>query len=97
MRHYHKRYGALNEESGDAVDAVPRQSLKVPSGTGSISSYQSAPRRDPDLVRTLSRRESVATMAWKRMKKMKEDTGVNFFFLMLPCFGFIVNFQTCDK
>lgn len=75
MRHYHKRYGALNEESGDAVDAVPRRSLKVPSGTGSISSYQSAPQPDPDLVRTLSRRESVATMAWKRMKKMKEDTG----------------------
>ena len=90
MRHYHKRYGALNEESGDVVDAVPRRSLKVPSGTGSISSYQSAPQPDPDLVRTLSRRESVATMAWKRMKKMKEDTGVNFFFfnaslLWFPC------------
>lgn len=74
-RHYHKRYGALIETPEDAVDNFARRGKQVPSGTGSISSYQSSHPPDPNLVRTLSRRQSVATMAWKRMKKMKEDTG----------------------
>ncbi|PFX30963.1 inactive rhomboid protein 1-like isoform X1 [Stylophora pistillata] len=74
-RHYHKRYGALIEKPEDVVDSFPHGSLRVPGGRESLSSYQGTLKPDPDLLRTLSRRESVATMAWKRMKKMKEDTG----------------------
>ena len=73
-RHYHKRYGALIDE--DAVDAALPQGKR---GTaGSVSSYQSSRQMqaDPNLVRTLSRRESVASLAWKKVKKMKDEPGV---------------------
>lgn len=74
-RHYHKRYGALVEE-GDAVDGAMQRGKS--SGAGSISSYQSSRhmQADPNLVRTLSRRESVASLAWKKVRKMREEPGV---------------------
>ncbi|XP_078347167.1 inactive rhomboid protein 1-like isoform X1 [Oculina patagonica] len=74
-RHYHKRYGALVEDREDAVDNFPQSAKRGMSGTGSISSYQSSHPPDPDLVRTMSRRQSVASMAWKRVKKIKDDPG----------------------
>ena len=75
-RHYHKRYGALVEE--DAVDGAMQRGKS--SGAGSISSYQSSRhmQADPNLVRTLSRRESVASLAWKKVRKMREEPGVIF-------------------
>lgn len=77
-RHYHKRYGALVEE--DAVDGAMQRGKS--SGAGSISSYQSSRhmQADPNLVRTLSRRESVASLAWKKVRKMREEPGVIFFY-----------------
>ena len=75
-RHYHKRYGALVEGPEDAVDNVPQSGKQATSRTASISSYQSSHAPDPDIVRTLSRRQSVASMAWKRVKKVKDDPGV---------------------
>lgn len=78
-RHYHKRYGLLfDAHAEDAVDNFPQSGKRGTIGTGSISSYQSSHPPDPDLVRTMSRRESVATMAWKKMKKIKNDPGVPF-------------------
>ncbi|XP_020605448.1 inactive rhomboid protein 1-like isoform X2 [Orbicella faveolata] len=75
-RHYHKRYGLLfDAHAEDAVDNFPQSGKRGTIGTGSISSYQSSHPPDPDLVRTMSRRESVATMAWKKMKKIKNDPG----------------------
>ena len=82
-RHYHKRYGRLVGTPEDAVDNFPQSGKHGTMGTGSISSYQSSHPPDPDLVRTMSRRESVATMAWKKMKKIKNDPGVPF---ILTCF-----------
>ncbi|KAM7438854.1 hypothetical protein ABFA07_011688 [Porites harrisoni] len=72
-RHYHKRYGALVE--GDAVDGAMQRGKS--SGAGSISSYQSSRhmQADPNLVRTLSRRESVASLAWKKVRKMRDEPG----------------------
>lgn len=75
-RHYHKRYGALVEGPEDAVDNFPQSAKRGTSGTASISSYQSSHPPDPNLVRTMSRRQSVASMAWKRVKKIKDDPGV---------------------
>ena len=72
-RHYHKRYGALLGHD-DAVDAAPQPGKR--SGAGSVSSYQSSRQADPHLMRTLSRRESVASLAWKKVKKMKDDPTV---------------------
>jgi len=74
-RHYHKRYGLLVDGSEDSVDNVPQSGKH---GTiGSISSYQSSHPPNPDLVRTMSRRQSVATMAWNKVKKIKTDPGVS--------------------
>lgn len=72
-RHYHKRYGALSgfDDATDGVPQLGKQSTLT--GTGSLSSYQSSRQHDPNLMRTLSRRESVATLAWKKVKKMKDD------------------------
>lgn len=67
-RHYHKRYGALLDPD-DVVDGIPGRR----GAAGSISSYQSSRQADPNLMRTLSRRESVASLAWKKVKKMKDD------------------------
>ncbi|KAK2564062.1 Inactive rhomboid protein 1 [Acropora cervicornis] len=72
-RHYQKRYGALVGFE-DEIDGVPQLSKQTTvRGMGSISSYQSSRQHDPNLMRTLSRRESVASLAWKKVKKMKED------------------------
>lgn len=70
-RHYHKRYGALLDPD-DVVDGIPGRH----GAAGSISSYQSSRQADPNLMRTLSRRESVASLAWKKVKKMKDDPTV---------------------
>lgn len=70
-RHYLKRYGALVEDETDGVPQLSKQSSAT--GTVSISSYQSSRQHDPNLMRTLSRRESVASLAWKKVKKMKDD------------------------
>lgn len=72
-RHYQKRYGALVGFE-DEIDGVPQLSKQTTvTGMGSISSYQSSRQHDPNLMRTLSRRESVASLAWKKVKKMKDD------------------------
>lgn len=62
----------------DAVDGAMQRGKS--SGAGSISSHQSSRymQADPNLVRTLSRRESVASLAWKKVRKMKEEPGVIF-------------------
>lgn len=75
-RHYQKRYGALVGFE-DEIDGVPQLSKQTKViGIGSISSNQSSSQQDPNLMRTLSRRESVASLAWKKVKKMKDDPMV---------------------
>ena len=75
-RHYSRRYGALVETAEDTVDASS-QAERPSAVAGSISSFQSFHPHDPALVRTLSRRQSVANMAWKRMRKMKDGAAVS--------------------
>ena len=74
-RHYHKRYGALLAHD-DIVDGVPQPGKRSAAGSVSSASYQSSRQADPHLMRTLSRRQSVASLAWKKVKSMKDDPTV---------------------
>lgn len=74
-RHYGKRYGGLADVVQDAVDAA--KSKRTPRVPSVSSVYSNASTTDPTLVRTKSRRQSVAKMAWKGLKtKAKAGTLV---------------------
>ena len=72
-RHYSKRYGRpVAEAPQDGVDSAPPQRPPL-SSVCSIKSIQ----EDPGLVRTFSRRQSVASMAWKGLRsKMGAGAGM---------------------
>ncbi|XP_031554181.1 inactive rhomboid protein 1-like isoform X2 [Actinia tenebrosa] len=63
-RHYGKRYGGFADVVEDVVDASRQRRLPSVASVHSTTSSQ----HDPTLVRTRSRRKSVASMAWKQLK-----------------------------
>ncbi|XP_020899399.1 inactive rhomboid protein 1 isoform X2 [Exaiptasia diaphana] len=72
IRHYGKRYGGFADVVQDAVDAAKKKNVRLPSESSLHSTASSM--YDPTLVRTKSRRQSVAKMAWKGLK-MKAKAG----------------------